>query len=617
MNKSRNHSLRHTAAALLLCTGLASCSQDDLATGQGEPLTPGMYPLEITAGGLQAVAAPGKASVPGTRSTVDNDWIDAGPVAVEVGDVVKEYTATVSSDGKTATLTSSTPFYWESSDDEKTVTAWHPYSNPYPTDWKVKADQSSIENYEASDLIKGVANIEFTKKDDTPMTFYHQTAKVTVNLIAGDGVSLDGEKNPVQLLNVSGVEDGATTITPYRPDNTEHTYLALLNGQTIGAGTEFIQITANGNTYSYKPDVPKELATGTAYTFDITVKETELEVTVNESIGWGTGNSGEGSVTLPEEIDLSQVNGEITIGDGAYILKGNGKEIHNPIIVNGNADITFENKVKIKVDGDSNDGNTKGSVAMKIADDKTVKLSIKGTGHSLISTSTSGDYGCGIELGNGAAIEITGDGRDNSSLTVKAGARNSAIGPKSFTASQCIGITIKDIDLTVETGELMEVYTNYGAAIGLNSPYNNLQSMQFIRIENAKITATGRGSGTCIGIGSINLGDANIGIIEIANSALCLTVEKKMQTETSYLQGACIGFGAAVSGNSSYSHTIGSIEITNTTFDDACSGHHLIGYGFQNEWNFQSSTSITNGITIDGVTYKDWWNSNTDNGGLY
>lgn len=320
MNRSRNHSLRHTAAALLLVGALfASCSQDDLATGQGEPLTPGMYPLEITVGGLQAVAMPGKASAPGTRSTVDNDWNGVTKVAVQVGSEVKEYDVKSTDGGKTATLTSTSPFYWQATDEKKTVTAWHPCSTTYPTDWKVKADQCTADGYEASDLIRGVEEMKFADKIHT-ITFSHQTAKVTVNLTAGDGVALD-ENASVQLLNVSGVEGGTNTITPYRhdTDNTKRTYLALLSRQTIGTDKDFIKITTNGLTYSYKPDEPKELVAGTAYTFNITVKATGLEVTVNESIGWDTGNSGEGSVTLPYDISLSGNPQTIDLEDGDVV----------------------------------------------------------------------------------------------------------------------------------------------------------------------------------------------------------------------------------------------------------------------------------------------------------
>lgn len=79
------------AVALLLCTSLASCSRDDFADTKGDPLTPGEYPMELTAGGLQTVVNQAQAS---TRTTVDDDWNGVSTVAVQVRYDVKSYNVT-------------------------------------------------------------------------------------------------------------------------------------------------------------------------------------------------------------------------------------------------------------------------------------------------------------------------------------------------------------------------------------------------------------------------------------------------------------------------------------------------------------------------------------------
>ena len=71
------------AAALL-----AGCSQEETP---GVSLSPGEYPLILTAGGLKAVATPTQKSAPSTRGTVDNDWRGVTSVAVEADNEVKEY----------------------------------------------------------------------------------------------------------------------------------------------------------------------------------------------------------------------------------------------------------------------------------------------------------------------------------------------------------------------------------------------------------------------------------------------------------------------------------------------------------------------------------------------
>lgn len=272
------------AVALLLCTSLVSCSRDDLADVQCK------YPLELTAGGLQAVITSAQAS---TRATVDDDWNGVSTVAVQVGYDVKSYNVTSADGGKTATLSSDNPFYWERANETKTITAWHPYSKFYPTDWTVKADQSTAASYQASDLVRGkLTDLAFADRNDpskNKMTFAHQTAKVVVNLVAGDGVTLDANTS-VKLLNISGVEKGST-ITFYKPAANTHTYLALLNGQLIRAKSSFIQVETSGGTFVYKPQTSKTLQAGTAYTYDITVKANGIEVTETTGSEWTDGGS--------------------------------------------------------------------------------------------------------------------------------------------------------------------------------------------------------------------------------------------------------------------------------------------------------------------------------------
>lgn len=114
------------AAATLLCAGFVSCSQDDFADTQSEPLPQGEYPLELTAEGLQTLSVP--ASAPSARGTADDNWDGVQSVAVQVGHVVKEYTVATIGNSDEVTLTSGTPFYWQTSEEVMDITAWHPYS---------------------------------------------------------------------------------------------------------------------------------------------------------------------------------------------------------------------------------------------------------------------------------------------------------------------------------------------------------------------------------------------------------------------------------------------------------------------------------------------------------
>ena len=107
-------------AATALLFALAACTQDELADDNRLP--EGEYPVVIRATGLSVEATPLAAH--STRAAVDGDWQGVTSVALKMGDAVKEYTVTASTDFKSATLSrENAPYYWTSRD-PITVSAW-------------------------------------------------------------------------------------------------------------------------------------------------------------------------------------------------------------------------------------------------------------------------------------------------------------------------------------------------------------------------------------------------------------------------------------------------------------------------------------------------------------
>lgn len=342
MNRSRLHSLRNITAALLACAGFASCSQDALDEGQDNSLPVGQYPLELTAGGLQAVATPAQ---PATRGTMDGDWDGVERVTVMVNneeEKTKEYKVEASEDKKTALLTPADPlenddypFWWTSTGERKTVTAWAPYEYvlfegfELPTKWEK-------EDFATYDIIGVRKDIQFTDKS---LEFRHLMAKVVINLRRTDYLE-NAEKVDVQLLsmykkgrliiNINQLEvsklldSESSDITPYLlPAETYEevdfgneqwekpfaSYTALVVPANLG-NTNVLQIEVDGATYLITKDAlgqggmlgSVKYTAGQTTTFNITVKENELDVSIDSSasISWGTdGNTGSGEVELP------------------------------------------------------------------------------------------------------------------------------------------------------------------------------------------------------------------------------------------------------------------------------------------------------------------------------
>ena len=300
-----------SSSLLLLCAGLASCTKDVDSSALGERLPEGGYPIEFTAEGVEIG--------PFTRATVDGDWDGVESVAVWVysrGNDVKRYSVTSTDGGKTAKLTSDDPFFWQYNDDWCGVMAWSPYSDSYPSAWTVKAGQSAVENYRASDLVGGRnPDLSFAERNEpskNKITFVHQTSKIVVNLVAGPGVILD-RNTSVKFLNMSGVETG-NTVTAYRPDAAKQSFHALLSPQKIAAGTPFIQVKAGSGTFVYTPSAERQLEINTSYTYTITVKAHGIEVKEAAGGEWTDG----GSEDVPSISITHYTAADLKIGDYYY-----------------------------------------------------------------------------------------------------------------------------------------------------------------------------------------------------------------------------------------------------------------------------------------------------------
>ena len=273
------HSFLVLCAAALAAT---ACTNDEL--GNGMP-PQGGRPIVINATGLQAVATPAS-----TRATVDGNWDGVTSVALSVGGMVKEYSVTTTdTEKKTATLSrENDPFWWTSREDI-TVSAWWPYATTMP-DVVVKQDQSTQKAFAASDFI---AAIDQTVQFDNPtLEFSHRTARVTINLKPGTGItSVDGAT--VSLTSLSADNGNPTVIKTCSASR--NTYEALAAPQTVTTGEPFIQVDLNGGTFYFRPHSDVVLAAGSRYTYTVNVNATGLTLEGCTIGGWADGGGETGN----------------------------------------------------------------------------------------------------------------------------------------------------------------------------------------------------------------------------------------------------------------------------------------------------------------------------------
>ena len=279
-------------AATALLFALAACTQDELAGDNRLP--EGEYPVVIRATGLSVEATP--LAAPSTRASVDGDWQGVTSVALKMGDAVKEYTVTASTDFKSATLSrENDPHYWTSRD-PITISAWWPFDNADITQMpavKVAEDQSKLADFQNSDFISAEnRKVEF---NNPTLEFTHRTARVAIELKPGTGfTSVDGAT--VSLVSLSADNGNPTAIKTYNASG--NTYEALTAPQTVAAGKPFVKVELGGGTFYFRPQNNVVLEAGSRYKYTVKVNATGLTLEGCTIGDWADGGGESGAAEL-------------------------------------------------------------------------------------------------------------------------------------------------------------------------------------------------------------------------------------------------------------------------------------------------------------------------------
>ena len=279
-------------AATALLFALAACTQDELAGDNRLP--EGEYPVVIRATGLSVEATP--LAAPSTRTAVDGDWQGVTSVALKMGDAVKEYTVTASTDFKSATLSrENDPHYWTSRD-PITVSAWWPFDNADITQMpavKVAEDQSKLADFQKSDFISAEnRKVEF---NNPALEFTHRTARMAIELKPGTGfTSVAGAT--VSLVSLSAYNGNPTAIKTYNASG--NTYEALAAPQTVAAGNPFVRVELGGGTFYFRPQNNVVLEAGSRYKYTVKVNATGLTLEGCTIGDWADGGGESGAAEL-------------------------------------------------------------------------------------------------------------------------------------------------------------------------------------------------------------------------------------------------------------------------------------------------------------------------------
>ena len=337
-------------AATALLFALAACTQDELA--DDSRLSKEEYPIVIHATGLSVEATPQAA--PSTRATVDGDCQGVTSVALKIGDAVKEYTVTASTDFKSATLScENDPYYWISRN-PITVSAWWPFNNADITQMpvvKVAEDQSKLVDFLKSDFIAAEnRKVEFI---NPTLEFNHRTARVAIELKPGTGfTSVAGAT--VSLVSLSADNGNPTAIKTYNASG--NTYEALTAPQTVAAGKPFVKVELGGGTFYFRPQNNVVLEAGNRYTYTVKVNATGLTLEGCTIGSWADGGGESGAAE-----DLGYIYDSNTNTYTVYNANGlmnvaelvNGGKTDINITLTADIDLTGKNWTPIGTDYDN------------------------------------------------------------------------------------------------------------------------------------------------------------------------------------------------------------------------------------------------------------------------
>ena len=336
-------------AATALLFALTACTQDELSSPTG-----GVEgaPVVIRATGLSVETTP--LAAPSTRAAVDGDWQGVTSVALKMGDAVKEYTVTASTDFKSATLSrKSDPYYWTSRD-PITVSAWCPFDKADITQMpavKVAEDQSKLADFQNSDFISAEnRKVEF---NNPTLEFTHRTARVTIELKPGTGfTSVAGAM--VSLVSLSADNGNPTAIKTYNASG--NTYEALTAPQTVAAGKPFVRVELGGGTFYFRPQTNVVLEAGNRYTYTVKVNATDLTLEGCTIGDWADGGGESGAAE-----DLGYIYDSNTKTYTVYNANGlmnvaelvNGGKTDINITLDTNIDLTGKDWTPIGTDYDN------------------------------------------------------------------------------------------------------------------------------------------------------------------------------------------------------------------------------------------------------------------------
>ena len=223
-------------------------------------------------------------------------------------------------------LTTTNPQYFPQNGNGVNIVAVYPFEAAQNVEetaalFSVQSDQSSKDNYKASDLMVGETTSKpvYRTTSNVTLQFKHCLSKININIKVGEGVDANElvgarvtiytETNDatfdVQSGVITAVGSQGQAASPFvtvgdltASGNGFEGMSAIIIPQDISAGSHFISIATNNQT-TYRYNLPNTVnlisfESGKAYTYNLTVRKSGLTLDNTNITNWDDGGSVDG-----------------------------------------------------------------------------------------------------------------------------------------------------------------------------------------------------------------------------------------------------------------------------------------------------------------------------------
>lgn len=302
MNKFKNASY-----LFALVFGLSACSSGD------KPSMPENPPSPSESEKLQIKI---NANAGGTRVT-DNNFDNGDRVGLFVVNYTSSTPGALALSGNhvdnmafsySGSWSSSTPVYWKDDKTHADFYLYYPYTaslssvNALP--FEVKADQSSEQNYKASEFLMGKTLDVAPTQSTVNITANHLMSQANIFLEPGSGFTTESLASANVAVRINGIITGASAnlatgeitakgdAASIVPLKVADTYKALLPPQSVSEGN-LITVTVDGRDFNLRKAFTFE--SGKIHKFTVTLSKTSNGVNVNISPWENDGSDNDGT----------------------------------------------------------------------------------------------------------------------------------------------------------------------------------------------------------------------------------------------------------------------------------------------------------------------------------